>query len=194
MRLLKFDQNQETHNIELGYLNENLELIVDLTSGHMYEEVQRDDGYTLRFASYISSGHQLGFSILYGKGSIWERDAHGVFALLSLGKKGFFESEFDVQSRKAVDRTDASLPANKAYVSFNRLLWELFKGFQIFATLEAMNPESNGYLKRQRSYGPGFQWFPRPHLEFTAKLEKKLDEAYSRDYGNQALLVSHYSF
>ncbi|RYZ80890.1 MAG: hypothetical protein EOP04_25000 [Proteobacteria bacterium] len=193
-RFLKFDQGQETNNLELGYLNEDFELIVNGISGTMGEEMKRDDGYSARFAYYLGKNNQVGANYLHGEGAIWERDVYGVFALVSIGKNGFIQSEIDLQSRKALDSTDESLPSNKALVTFTRVTWEVARGVNIFESIETLDPSGEDFSPRQRAYGPGVQWFPRPHLELLAKYELKLDEAFSKKYGNQAMLMSHYYF
>lgn len=193
-RILKFDQSQETTNVEAGYLSENFEWIIDAISGSGAAGMPRDDGYSSRFAYYIGKNNQVGASYLHGKGVIWERDVYGAFALVSLGGGGLLQTEIDSQTRKAIDSEDLSLPKYTALITFTRLSWELTRGLNIFGTYESMDPDKSTFSQEQRSYGPGLQWFPRPHLEFLAKVEAKLDEAYSKDYGNQALLMSHYYF
>lgn len=194
-RFLKFDQGQETLNAEFGYLSENFEFMVDAISGSGGEKMPKDDGYSARFAYYLGKNNQIGANYLHGEGSIWKRDVYGAFALISIGKNGIIQSEVDLQSKKALDSSDLSLPDNRALVTATRVSWEVYRGVNIFENIETLEPlGSNKFTPRQRTYGPGVQWFPRPHFELLAKYEVKLDEAFSKKYGNQAMLMSHYYF
>jgi hypothetical protein len=193
-KFLRFDQNSETLNAEIGYLNENFEWVSAVISGDVGEHMTRDDGASTRLAYYLAKGNQVGFSYFQGEGDVWKRSVYGVFGLFSIGQTMFLQTEWDMQARKSNVTDDPSLPDNRALVSFTRLSGELTRGFNLFFTLESLDSTQGDYNKKQRSYGPGLQWLPRPHFEFLAKYERKLDEVYSHDYGSQAMLMSHYYF
>ncbi len=195
-KVLKFNEGQETLNAEIGYLNEKFELIVDAISSQGGEGMTSlDQGFSARFASYLGKNSQIGWSLMHGKGLIWERDVMGPFAIIGFGEDLHLQWELDYQKRKAVDSTDASLPDHATLLSFTRLGWQAAKGWQLFVSAETLDPQgSNVYTPKQRVFGPGVQWLPRPHLEFVAKFEKKQDEAFAREFGDQVLLVSHYYF
>jgi hypothetical protein len=195
-KFLGFNQGQETYNAEFAWITQQFELIGTGMSGSASGEgiSPRDDGFAVRTAWALGGRSQIGFSYLRGEGALWQRDVYGPFLMLSLTERLYIHSELDLQARRALDSSDPSLPTHRALVSYTRCGWEFTQGLHLLATVETLDTLGGSYVPQQRAYGPGLQWFPRPHLEFLAKVEKRLDEAYSQEYGDQAMLVSHYYF
>ena len=151
-------------------------------------------GLSLKASALVQKSLSFGLSYLHERDNVWARDAAGPFILFGLGPKAYLISEVYYQKKSAVERYDPSTPDHSALISSSRFGYDFFKGFQIFEIFESAESLSGDYTPRQRVLGAGFQRIPRPHYEFYGKLERKLDLAFARDFGYQALLVSHYWF
>jgi len=194
-RLLGFDERQENRNAELGYVSEKFEVIFDAIIGGTDEGQQfRETGYSLRAQTFVGERSAIGLSHLHGKSNVWERDAFGPFIMIGFSPKSYLLSEVYYQKKKAVESDDASTPDHAGIITTSKVGYDLFRGFQLFASYESADSSQGDYVAKQRSYGPGLQWIPIPHLEFYGKLEKRLDENFSKDYGYQSLFVTHYWF
>ncbi len=193
-KLLGFNQGQETNNLELGIITEKAEYTLSVTKGKQPGSLNgQEDGTAARAVFFLGERSYAGVSLLRAQGPVWNRDVMGAFFVVGLSKTLYVQGEYDQTAKKAADSSDLSTPDHKSSVSFFRIAWEALRGFHAFVTTESSDPIGDPrYSNKQRIYGPGVQWFPRPHLEFVAKAEKRLDETFSKDYGSQYLLMSHF--
>lgn len=194
-KLLGFDERQENLNAELSYAGESFQAVAGVMLGGKGEGGQvSEKGFNLKAALLTMKTWAFGLSYLHGAGAVWNRDAVGPYALIGISPKAYLLSEVYYQSKSAVESDDPSTPDHKELISTTRLGYDLWKGFQLFEIFESADGIKGDYTPRQRAYGAGIQWIPRPHLEFYGKFVKRLDEAFSRDEGYQGMLVSHYWF
>jgi hypothetical protein len=195
-RLLGFDEHQENMNVEGAYTSETFEVIANAILGGKEEgDQEREQGYSTRVSTFIDKRTSLGLSYIHGKGPVWERDAFGPFLMMGFTPDSFILSEVYYQNRKPVEGDDLATPEHAALITSSKVGYDIFQGFQVFASFESADSSGDEeYVRRQRVYGPGIQWIPRPHFELYGRFDRRLDENYSKDYGYQALLVSHYWF
>jgi hypothetical protein len=195
-RLMGFDEHQENMNVEGAYTSETFEIVADVMLGGKEEgDQEREQGYSMRASTFIGERTALGLSYLHGEGPVWDRDTFGPFLMLGITAKSYLLSEVYYQYKKPVEDQDLSTPKHEGLITSSKAGYDLFQGFQVFVSFESADPVGDvEYVRRQRVYGPGIQWIPRPHFELYGRLDRRLDENYSKDYGYQALLVSHYWF
>ncbi len=190
---LGFNQGRESYNLEAGFIGEKGEIIVDaiLRSGQ-FALGNEERGWSLRTAWYVGNMSQIGVSAYGGRGLIWDRQIYGLFAIAGLTKEIYILSEIDHEIKKPTDKDDPSTPVNKRLVTYNKIGWEFSKGIHLFASYDSSVPQEGEFDPRFYQYGPGLQWIPRPHLEFTAQGQLRYDETWSRKLGNVATLMLHY--
>ncbi len=182
--------------MEGAYSSESMEIVADVILGGKEEGNQeREQGYSARASTFIGKRTTVGLSYLHGKGAVWERDAFGPFLMMGVTPDLYVLSEIYYQNKKPVEADDLSTPEHEGLITSSKVGYDLLRGFQIFASFESADSTGDvEYVRRQRIYGPGIQWIPKPHFELYGRLDRRLDENYSKDYGYQALLVSHYWF
>lgn len=172
-RGLGWDYGTETYNVEAAWLGEQWEIFATGTVGRFDKpELDRDRGLALRVARTIGETSKAGVSYLYGDKASSSRHLTGAFALLGLSHRWSLLLEADLQ-RMLPD-------AGGGYWSlagYSRLGFEMTKGLHAFATQEIFQPLGVGMPGRE-AYGVGLQFFPRPHFEITAHLQKRKSPAF----------------
>ena len=194
-KLLGFDERQENFNAELSYAGQAFQAVAGVMLGGEGEGGQvREKGFNLKASILTMKTWSFGLSYLQGKGAVWDREAVGPYALIGITPRASLLSEIYFQNKKAIESDDPSTPNHRELISSTRLGFDFWKGFQVFEIFESADNLKGDYTPRQRAYGAGIQWIPRPHYELYGKLVKRIDEAFSKDQGYQGMLVSHYWF
>ncbi len=192
-RGLGFNQGQETINFEAGIISESGEIIVDAILKQGLGELSSEDkGATLRGVWYVRKESQIGLSLLSTKGTVWERQAVGVFAASGITRTTYLLGEINRETKKPADSADPSTPENTRLVSMAKVGWEITRGLHIFGAHESSVTTKGTYDPRLSAFGPGIQWFPRPHFEVVGELQSRLDETFSKKPGQKATLLLHY--
>lgn len=178
-KLLGFDQEQESYNLEFSYLGEEW-------SGAATAIVGRPD------LSVSGAGEGLAFQIARGFGKhkagvnamIATRDTGvptdrswmtGAFATLGFTPKLYALAELDLLKRN---------DGNLGYVHYAKLGWEFVSGVHLLALQDYGKPSLGSSDRFQESYGTGLQYFPRPHWDLLVTARKERNTAASRDFGN----------
>lgn len=116
-----------------------------------------------------------------------DRDLYGAWALLGFSKNIFLVSEVDWQNRKI------NLVTTKSFVTYQKAGYTLFKGFDLLALGEFQKADLDDAATEVSRYGLGFQFYPRPHFEFSGAWTKQktlaLQKGQEADY---AWLLLHY--
>ncbi len=77
---------------------------------------------------------------------------------------------------------------------YNRLGYEVYKGIHLTLTQESTEISRGATLQKTSSYGPGFLFYPRPHLEFSGVWQfVRTPSLYNETY-SVASLVGHLYF
>jgi hypothetical protein len=151
-----FDQSQESYNLEASYVGEAwsafLAGILASTDRALYEG---ETGISASASRFFGNRFKLGASILRASSEDGvDRTLGGIHAALGFTSRFFYLGELDLTR---VSQTDG-------WSSYQKLDYEPIQGVHFFVTDEFTDPDRNseGYTHR---YGPGFQFFPRPHVE-----------------------------
>jgi hypothetical protein len=193
-RAVGMDQGMETINFEVGWQNERGELVFTgimgdwRTGSETFDPYAKDKGFNMRAASYFGGNSQMGVSLLAVTGEYLDRQASSLFAMTGWSEKYWYLGELIFEKRRLAG-TDA--PFNSAIVNHHQLGWEFFKGAHMILNAELQTPVGSALHKNQWTVGPGLQWFPRPHFEFTVQANRIFREQ-SRDFlGSELKMVSH---
>jgi hypothetical protein len=190
---LGFNQGRESTNVELGLIGEIGEIIIDAQIRESSEEFSANDkGFSARAAAYVGGHSQLGLSALNLKGSVWKRQAIGAFATVGLSKTFYLLAEVDWESKKPVEEKDLSIPSSTRVITYSRLGWELSRGIHILGLYETSINTKGTFDPHQVNWGPGIQWFPRPHWELLGQFQSRFNDEYKNPKGYLLSLMSHY--
>lgn len=195
-RELGFDQGMETINAEIGLQSEAGEIIGDVILGDSktgdasIDPRSKDRGVMIRAASYYGGKSQFGFNLLSTTGDFVDRNAFGAFAITGLGERFLYLGEVDFEQKKLVSSLSGR-KQNSALLSHQRVSFEATRGLHVSANWDSLLPLKSDLHTRQWSAGPGIQWFPRPHFEFSVQAAKIYQGAYSDPRGYDLKMMSH---
>jgi len=180
-RILGWDQNYESYNLETSFTWKYGELFLTGILGRGGEEqLTSEKGVSGRASIYLGKSSQIGVSGLLVRGETL-RYSFGPFSLIGWTEKIYSLTQLDFQF---LDTGDIFQGYRKSTIGFNELGIELFKGFDFITQYEYYSDKetSNGI-------GVGFQWFPRPHFEILGTYTRRTVDFISTD---TSILMLHY--
>ena len=188
-RGLGFDEGQERNSGEVAWNGENYSafLTVSQTPGE-FDPSQRETGYAAQVNKNLGESSKVGASLWYGTSDQSNREIAAVHGILGFSKKLFLLSEFDHQWMTV----KASDSGQRGLYAYNRLGYELVKGLILFGQAEYGQGNLSAGNTAGDAYGPGVQFFPRPHFEFMGLWRKMRTRAQGADFYDYAFLMAHY--
>jgi hypothetical protein len=190
---LGFNQGQETYNFEGSLITENWNLHLTGSAGRPdSSKVTSEKGISLSTWWLPLENLKFGPSFLYGTNTSASRTLYGLQAIYTAFKKFTFLTEWDLQSRKIKSGKANLLNQNLGFATFNRAGYEVFQGFQPFLVAEASKLNFRNSKSLQRSFGLGFQFFPRPHLDLQLQYLKQQRLSAGNAYEDYVNMVFHF--
>lgn len=188
-RSLGFDEGQERNSAEVAWNGENYSafLTASQTPGE-FDPSQRETGYAAQINKNLGDSSKAGASVWYGASDQTTREIAAVHGILGFSKKLFLLTEFDHQWMT----TKSSDSAQNGFFAYNRLGYELTKGLILFGQAEYGQVNLSAGNTAGDAYGPGLQFFPRPHFEFMGLWRKMRIRAQGADFYDYAFLMAHY--
>jgi hypothetical protein len=188
-RDLGWDEGQETYNVEAAYVGEKYNGYLTYVAGRPDNQLlYRESGVALSGARIIGDTYKLGVSYYYGASDITSHHLFGPWALLGFTRRFFLLSEI------SADRTYLSMSLEPTWgaVDYNRVDYEIFRGFHAYVTQEFTQTNFTENLTRTDNYGIGLQWFPRPHFEFQIFAQRKATAAALVPTADSVGLYAHF--
>ncbi len=189
-RNLGFDEGQERNTAEVAWNGETWSAFatVSQTPGE-FATTSRETGYALQVNRNIGDSSKVGVSTWYGRSDPFNRILVGAHGMIGFSKRLFLLSEFDHQWYG----DNATTAITRGLFAYNRLGFEVYKGLIVLAQAEySQNDLTNGGTAGD-AYGPGLQWFPRPHFEFLGLWRKiRNSRAVSSSFDDYGFLMMHY--
>jgi hypothetical protein len=190
-RGIGFDEGSETYNAELNYIAEKYSYSVTYVGGRPDDDdVVSDKGIAFGGSYYLGTSNRIGGSFFQGTSSEdTSKRIYGPNWALSYDKTWYWLGEADLVQIKPKGSEDSS-----GFVTYNRIGYELFKGFDVYGIHELKKNDFDAKYLDFVGYGPGFQWSPRPHFIFSGQWEKQLRPSANKprtiDY---AYFIAQYS-
>jgi hypothetical protein len=188
-RMLGFDEGQERNSAEVAWNGETWSAFATAsqTPGEFAPSF-RETAYAVQLNRNIGDSSKVGVSGWSGRSDSFGRTLIGVHGMIGFSQKLFLLSEFDHQwyDDKATDSVSRGLFA------YNRLGYEVYKGLLLFAQGEYGQSDLSSGGTASDAYGPGVQWFPRPHFELMGLWRKTRSRAASSSFDDYGFLMMHY--
>lgn len=189
---LGFGEQKETYNVEASYLGESGDFFLTAISGRPDDSsLDPEKGFALSTSLNFWDRNKVGLSAYHGRNKSEDRWLAGIWGIFSFTKKTFLLSEFDHQWETRLGSPESS---TRGLASYQRLGYDVVQGFQIYATHQLSYLDFQNLDSRMDAYGPGFDFFPRPHLEVRAEWLKEKMMAQGSDRFDFAWLLLHYYF
>jgi hypothetical protein len=190
---LGFAEQSETYNVEASYLGEKWDAFATAIGGRPDDPDQnRETGFALSSSVNLLDKNKVGVSAYHGKANdVADRWLGGVWGILSLTKQIFLMTEFDHQWSKDLSANGGS---SRGIATYQRLGYEATKGLQLYATHQLGYLNFEDVTTRTDAFGPGIDFFPRPHVEIRGEFLKQRVVQTSPEYFDFAWLIGHYYF
>lgn len=188
---LGFQEGQERDNAELAWNGENWSAFATVSQqpGEIPQSSREKSG-ALQLNRNIADSSKVGASVWYGTSDVASRKMLGLHALAGFTKRLFLLSEVDHQWLTA-KATDAE---TRGIYMYSRLGYEITKGLIAFGQAEYTQSDLTRGGGERDAYGPGLQWFPRPHFELVATWRKLRTRTQGTAFGDYGFLLGHYYF
>lgn len=187
-RELGWDEGSESYRLEWSHIAERWEGIVSASLGRPdANALGVERGLTARFAKYLGEGSQVAWSVHYGTNDAGPRVATGPSASLALVERWMLFLE--AYGQKLLGGTRGT---NTGVVLAARENYEALRGLHLFAVQEYAKPDVSVPGGDKAAFELGFQWFPRPHLEFSGALRKQTSPVPGAGATDAATLLLHY--
>jgi len=185
------DEGTETYNIEAAWIGENFDAFLTGILGRPDNlQLGAETGGALSSSFFVAKSIKLGASYYYGTRDIEQRHVLGPFAMVGFTPRLFLLAEADFQF--FIPKTLQGGITQNGFVDDIRLDYELYQGVHFYLLQEYYTYDFSSSLASSDSYGVGFQWFPRPHIELNTVYEKQRIGGTSANFGNYAYLMLHY--
>ncbi len=197
---LGFNEGMEHLNLEASYLGEKFDVFLTGLLGKgdlegaaiefLPDPSLDEHGAALSTSAWLYERFKLGVSLLYGNADAYHRILAGFFGVMKISTNLYLLTEWDWQSK--VDRL-SNIEA-RGFVAYNELGFEAYKGINLYFVQEEAYLDLNALSTRVDSFGLGFKFYPRPHLEIQAEYRKERDMRKFSNYYDTGFLIGHYYF
>jgi hypothetical protein len=198
---LGLDEGMETYNIEYSYQGEKFSGSVTTDLGRIDDpELELDKGIAATGAIDLTDSAKIGLSGFFGTQNSNNRELTGPYALLGFTKHFYFLGEADLQFTQPVGAN-----STKGLATFERLGYEIFQGFQIYALEQTyvydfggnfdpttINPMYGIMSNRLVGVGPGIYWYPKPHFYFQLEAQQQFSPSFPSAQTSAFLVGSIY--
>ncbi|MEZ4814388.1 MAG: hypothetical protein R3A80_04175 [Bdellovibrionota bacterium] len=174
--LAEVQANFETFGIVAG---------VEQSPYELRSQSNAERGFYLQ-GEYIVENYKFGVHYWNRRADTFSKDRYGAHALLGLSKRWALltDGQFQQQLQSGSPRTWGLFASTK-------LTYEPFQGLWVSAWLDYSQRDLDDNGTSRQRFGPGFQFFPRPHMELQAIWLKENNKSTGQ-WGDYALLTLHY--
>ncbi len=153
------------------------------------KQVDVDDpetSYILQAQYFFADRYKVAMNYWRGQSDGFDRDLYGTWMILGFSPRLYWVNELDWQDKKNSSTTTHS------FVTYNKLGYTLFKGFDALIVGEYQKGDVSDTSTEVNRYGVGFQFYPRPHFEFTGTWTKQNSLALAGQEADYAWFILHY--
>lgn len=188
-RGLGFDQNMESYNLESAWQNEKWNLFGTLIAGRPDDQkLKREKGLALTAAYNPNEKIKVGGSYYYGETDEIIRHLVGPYGIFGFSDKIFLLAQMNLVRAFPYTAQESSL----GMVDYLRLDYEAWKGVHFYLTQELSQMDLKEGKTRTDTWGLGFQFFPRPHLEFQIIMQKIYQQGMHNPPTDRLQLLTHF--
>ena len=182
---LQMGYGMERNTAEVSWLGEDWNFIL---SGYKTPEniSANNQTGTTATATYSMGNYKTGVQFLSEKDDFQTRQIAGAIGYLGWTKE--FGTLIEVD--RELTTPSAGGPEKKGLSLMHRSSYEVYKGFHVVALNDYSQSNLDVGTTKVYRFGPGIQWFPRPHFDLQAFWTREQAQNYKE--GDYAWLVLHY--
>lgn len=176
---LGFGLSSERDSLEIQWTGE--ESTYQITQSKQFGLDDLESATTFQYQKYFWDRNKIAVNYWKGSSNLFQRELYGIWGVISFTPHLFWNLELDIQSKTQ------SLVTTKSFLAYNKWGFTVKKGFDLLALYEYQQTDLNDGATLSARLGPGFQFYPRPHLELSGAWTKMKGADY-------AWLLFHYYF
>jgi hypothetical protein len=181
---LQFGYGMEKSTAEVSWLGENWNFIISRYATPKETSANHQTG-TTAVVTYTLGNFKSGVQYLSENDDHQDRKIIGALGYLGWTKEFGTLIELDRQTTTALGAND------KNGISFlQKSSYEVSKGLHVLALNDYFQADLKNGATKNYKFGPGIQWFPRPHLDIQAFWTR--EQTSTSKEGDYAWLVLHY--
>ena len=187
-RDLGFDENQETQNLEVGWLTEKASSFVSVsrTRPELRDTID-EESLSAQFDYTFFGSYKVGIGRWVGRRPNAARTMTSVHGALGFTSRSYFMFDAVLQEMKNYGGSDS-----RGIFIFTRPGYEIFKGFHVIGIGEMAQSDLRLSSTIKRKAGFGFEFYPRPHFEIQLVGYKEEIVSVDEHWNDYAYLVFHY--
>lgn len=183
---LMMGYGMERDTLEASWLGEDWNIIGGAYKTPKNISADNQTGITGTVTYTFLGNFKTGLQFLSEKDDVQTRQITGALGYLGWTKD--FGTLFEIDSQVTQQITGG--PERKGVALLHRSSFEVFKGFSVVALNSYLQSDVDSGATKTYRFGPGIQWFPRPHFDIQAFWTR--EQASSLKEGDYAWLVLHY--
>ncbi len=188
-RGLGWDHNRESYNLEGAWQNEKWNFFATGIFGRPDDKtLKREAGGALSAAYNPTDKIKVGGSYYYGETDEITHHYVGPYAIVGLSHSLYLLSQITATREFQYTAADPVW----GLVTYNRFDYEFYKGMHVFLMQEFRQSNFDAGNTRGDVLGVGLQFFPRPHWEFQAVVQKVYSQGFSNTPADNLYLLAHF--
>lgn len=161
---------------------------VNLTHSKQYETNNPEVADSIQGQYFFWERFKVAANYWSGRATAFKRSIAGVWGVLGFTKRFYLNTEADWQEQ------NNSGSVTRSFVSYNKLGYTLFKGFDLLFLSEHLHSDLKQHGTIINRHGPGVQFYPLTHFEIAGAWTKQKSEALNAREEDYAWLLLHYYF
>lgn len=186
---LGFDQNTESYNLETAWQTEKWNVFGTVITGRPDDKtLKREKGMSLSVAYNPSEKMKVGGSYYYGETDEIIHHYVGPYGIFGFSEKIFLLAQLTAVRSFPYTAQESS----QGVVDYLRLDYEAWKGVHFYLAQELSQTDLKLGSSRTDTWGLGFQFFPRPHLEFQLIAQKIYQQGLHNPPTDRLQFLAHF--
>ncbi len=182
---LQFGYGMEKESAEMSWLGEEWNFIGGYAKSPKYLSANNQSAVYGVVSKVILENKKVGIQHYAESDDTQKRSITGVLGYLGWSKD--LSTLFEIDQQETAPKVGVT---KTGYSMTQRTSYELTKGVHAIVLNDYLQTDSKNGSTKNYKYGPGLQWFPRPHLDLQAFWTREQSGSFKE--GDYAWLVLHY--
>lgn len=179
----------EKDTAEIAWLGENWNFVGSYYKTPDLKSSLNESGFAGVISRILSNKNKISIQYLSEKNDLAKRTITGISGLFGWTENLYSMIEYDRQSTEITNS-----PATKVDGHYfnHKTGYEFFKGFHGLILNDYLQADVDTGATKNYKFGPGVQWFPRPHFDFQLFWTRQQSSQNVVSDGDYAWFVMHY--
>ncbi len=185
---LGFGYGAESDGAEVSVLSDNWAWTGSYFLTPQEKSTLNNKGFATTASLVFNAKNKVTLQYYSEKDDIRKKSVYGINGLLGWSEKLYTTVEFDQSSTEL----NSSTTVTKGNYITHKSGYELTKGFHALILNDYFQSDIDNGATKVYKYGPGIQWYPRPHLDIQLYWTKLQTAQNVEREGDYAWMILHY--